>query len=103
MQFRRNMMSPVLTLLLAGVVASIAGTARAEVIHENPAAKAEGMKKLAVSNRLRTTNTTVGDPDTTWIGHVVGNTGFPGDPGGYGPFHIGRGGYRPNYAGNPAP
>ncbi len=103
MQFRRNMMSPVFTLLLAGVVASIVGTARAEVVHENPSAKAEAMKKLAVPSRLRTTNTTVGDPDTTWIGHVVGNTGLPGVSGGYGPFHIGRGGYRPRYAGTPSP
>ncbi|HUO37172.1 MAG TPA: hypothetical protein VMU34_04680, partial [Mycobacterium sp.] len=103
MQFRRSMMSPVFTLLLAGVVASLVGTARAEVIHENPAAKAEGMKKQAASTRLRTSNTTTGDPDSTWIGHVVGSTGLPGVAGGYGPFHVGRGGYRPLYAGNPSP
>src|SRR5262245_59427504 len=33
--------------------------------------------------------------DTVWIGHVCTNTGLPGQPGGYGPFHIGRGANRP--------
>src|SRR6266850_5969617 len=39
-------------------------------------------------------STSASDPDTVWIGHVVGTTGLPGTPGGYGPYHIGRGGNR---------
>src|SRR5262245_48730102 len=29
--------------------------------------------------------------DTVWIGHVIAITGLPGTPGGYGPYHVGRG------------
>ncbi|NOT35501.1 MAG: hypothetical protein HOP12_15250 [Candidatus Eisenbacteria bacterium] len=34
------------------------------------------------------------DPDTLFIGHVFGSTGLPGTPGGFGPYHVGRGRYR---------
>jgi hypothetical protein len=34
------------------------------------------------------------DPDTVYVGHVFGSTGLPGVPGGAGPYHVGRGGYR---------
>ena len=36
------------------------------------------------AGRLRTS--AASDPDTVWIGHVVGNTGLPGVAGGYGPY-----------------
>jgi hypothetical protein len=34
------------------------------------------------------------DPDTVYIGHVVGNTSLPGTPGGDGVWHVGRGNNR---------
>ncbi|MFI5370918.1 MAG: hypothetical protein ACHQ52_05105 [Candidatus Eisenbacteria bacterium] len=34
------------------------------------------------------------DPDTVYIGHVVGATSLPGTPGGDGPWHVGRGNNR---------
>src|SRR5262249_52546490 len=35
------------------------------------------------------------EADTAWIGHVMTSTGLPGQPGGFGKFHIGRGANRP--------
>jgi hypothetical protein len=87
MQFRRSMMSSVMLLLLAGVVAST--VAHAEVIQPAPLAIQKALKAKALT-KLRTND--VGDPDTVFIGHVMGATGLPGVAGGYGPFHIGRGG-----------
>ena len=90
MQFRRSMKSPVLLLLLAGVAASMVGSAKADVVRVNPAAQVELMKSKARLAKLRTNG--AGDPDSVWIGHVVGSTGLPGTAGGAGPFHVGRGG-----------
>ena len=39
----------------------------------------------------RTLRSHLSPADTVWIGHVTTNTGLPGTPGGYGPYHIGRG------------
>ncbi|NOT34320.1 MAG: T9SS type A sorting domain-containing protein [Candidatus Eisenbacteria bacterium] len=94
MQFRRNMKSSVLLLLVVGVAASTFGTASAEVIKVNPMAVQEALKAKARNSARRHGNTVLApsDPDTVWIGHVTGATGLPGTATGDGPFHVGRGG-----------
>lgn len=92
MQFRRSMMSSVMLLLLAGVVAST--VAHAEVVKPAPMAMQKALQSKARLAKLRTNG--AGDPDTVFIGHVTGATGLPGAAGGAGPFHIGRGGYLPS-------
>lgn len=91
MQFRRSMMSSVMLLLLAGVVAST--VAHAEVVKPAPLAIQKALQSKARLAKLRTN--AAGDPDTVFIGHVTGNTGLPGAASGYGPFHVGRGGNLP--------
>ena len=92
MQFRRSMMSSVMLLLLAGVVAST--VAHAEVVKPAPMAMQKALQSKARLAKLRTNG--AGDPDTVFIGHVTGATGLPGAASGYGPHHVGRGGYLPS-------
>lgn len=85
-----------LSLLLAGTVGLACGPvgsahAQSETVESSETA---GFHPHGPSRaRLRTT-LDPGDPDTVYVGHVFGVTGLPGTPGGAGPYHVGRGGYR---------
>jgi flagellar hook capping protein FlgD len=94
MQSRRNRFSPIAALLAVGALAIMATNVAADVMVRDYWRETELRTKAA---KLRTND--VSDPDTVWIGHVFGTTGLPGTAGGYGPFHIGRGGNFVNTAG----
>jgi hypothetical protein len=95
MQCRKSR-PPIVPLLLAGAIVMVldAPRAAADAVIVDLARQIEQRSKAA---RLRTG--AASDPDTVWIGHVIGSTGLPGTPGGYGPFHIGRGLNRPGGVG----
>src|SRR5258705_3298837 len=96
MQFRR-MKSLVMTPLLVGAAAMIAGTVFADAVKENPMLEIQQLQSAARKAGLRT-NADPTDPDTVWVGHISGTYAVPwsANPNwtGWGPFHVGRGGYR---------
>ena len=80
--------------LVAAVM--LAAPAVADVVKENPMIEIRAVESAGRKTRLGTNGP--GDPDTVWIGHVVGTHSVPwsSNPSwtGWGPFHVGRGGYR---------
>jgi hypothetical protein len=106
MPFRRKISC--LVLLIASVVS--AATVLADMVKENPMLEIRAMESAARKASLRT-NADPTDPDTVWVGHIVGtySVAWSANPAwtGWGPFHVGRGGYRvanfpssPNTIGN---
>jgi len=85
-------------LCLATGTCMLAGTGFADMVKENPMLELRAMESAARKAGLRTHGAT--DPDTVWIGHVSGTYSVPwsANPSwtGWGPFHVGRGGYRVN-------
>jgi hypothetical protein len=75
----------------------LAGTAFADAIKENPMLEIQQLQSAARKAGFRT-NADPTDPDTVWIGHIAGthSVAWSANPSwtGWGPFHVGRGGYR---------
>ena len=90
----RHAAQVVLVLALAGIAPDAAAD---EYVHENPMIELRQMSAQARRSTLRTTVDPAGS-DTVWVGHVVGTHSVPwsANPSwsGWGPFHVGRGGYR---------
>jgi len=74
----------------------VTGNAFADMVKENPMIEIRAMESAARKPGLRTNGPS--DPDTVWVGHVAGTHSVPwsANPNwsGWGPFHVGRGGYR---------
>jgi len=96
MQYRR-MKSLIMPSLLLGAACMLAGTAFADAIKENPMLEIQQLQSAARKAGFRT-NADPTDPDTVWIGHIAGthSVAWSANPSwtGWGPFHVGRGGYR---------
>jgi hypothetical protein len=91
MQFRMRALLVTLLLGLAGAASFMLSTASADMIKRSPFFEREMRTRAA---KLRVSAGT--DPETVWVGHVnTVQAGVPGTPGGYGPYHIGRGPNRP--------
>lgn len=97
MQYRRNLLSFLAPMLLLGAMCALVGTVYADMVKENPMLEIEQLRSAAAKAQLRTTADPI-DGDTVWVGHVAGThtVYWSANPAwsGYGPFHIGRGGYR---------
>jgi len=105
MQFRRKMMSSIMPLLLLGASSVMVGTVYADAVKENPMLEIQQLQSAARKAALRTNG--AADPDTVWVGHIMGTHTVPwsANPAwtGWGPFHVGRGGYRVNTGVPPTP
>src|SRR5262245_57013481 len=77
MPFRKNSRLLALIFVLAG--AGFVQSAAADMVQQVPP---------NILQRLRGSGPA---PETVWVGHVNTSTGAPGVPGGYGPYHVGRG------------
>ena len=97
MLFRRmhNFLVPVvlgLTMIASFMLSAM--PASADNVRKNIVKELELARKISAARAsgLRTSAVPPADPDTVWVGHIA--TSAPagrGLPGGYGPFHIGRG------------
>ncbi len=91
MQFRMRALLVTLLFGLAGASAFLLSTASADVVVRSP--YEQELRTRVARSRIRTSAGS--DPDTVWVGHVnTVQAGVPGTPGGYGPYHVGRGPHR---------